>query len=109
MGSRPEPGGDDESAESTDERAGTALQRAEFDWTKTDPSVAVVLTVAEVTGREPEWLAPLGEAIDPDALDAAVAGVSASDGGGVSTSFRYEGVDVTVSGSGTVVVDRRTG
>jgi len=107
MGSRPEPGGDSESAESTDERAGTALQRAEFDWTKTEPSVAAVLTVAAALDRDPEWLSPLDEAIDPDALDAVVGGRSPLDGDGASVSFRYDGVDVTVTGSGAVTVDRR--
>ena len=107
MGSRPDSGRDSENTESTGERVGIALQRARFDWTEIDPSVATVLTVAETLEREPERLSPLGEVIDPDALDAVVAGESSLDGGGVSASFRYQGVDVTVTGSGAVSVGRR--
>jgi hypothetical protein len=112
MGSRSGPSEDEDTQEPTDDQAGTvhqhadtALQRERFDWTETDPSVAIVLTVAEALEREPERLSPLGETIDPDALDTVVAGRSTLDADEVSVSFRYESVDVIVTGSGAVAVD----
>lgn len=41
-----------------------------FDWTQFDsPSIAVITTVAEESGKDPIGLEPLYEVINPDSLD----------------------------------------
>lgn len=55
-------------------------------------SEAVYTAIAEVTDRSPMELAPLASVIDPDALDAIVAGA-----GSVHVSFEYSGHWVTVT------------
>ena len=79
--------------------------RAEYDWTSTTPSTAVVETVAVSSDREPTRPEPLYEAIDPDALDA----LSRSNGvepvgEGTTVTFEFAGQSVTVHGGGSVVV-----
>lgn len=59
-------------------------------------SEAVIQAIAEETGSDPTEFRPLGEVIDPDALDALFLDTSGS------VSFRYEGMEVTVRSNGTV-------
>jgi hypothetical protein len=61
-------------------------------------SVAVVQAIADEKGRDPTEVSPLGEVIDPDALDALFIGTSGS------ISFQYEELWVTVRSNGTVTV-----
>jgi len=63
----------------------------------------VVRAVAEVTGRGEMDLRPLGESIDPDALDSLWA--RSSEDCLESLTFRYEGCRVTVEGDGVTVED----
>ena len=79
--------------------------RAEYDWTSTTPSTAVVETVAVASDREPTRLEPLYEAIDPDALDALIRSNGVEPvGDGITVTFEVAGQTVTVHGSGAVVV-----
>lgn len=68
------------------------------------PSSVVPTALAEITGRGVEELQPLQEVVDPDALDA-LFGWRAGDREDVEISFTYAGHDVTVSGSGVVVIE----
>ena len=79
--------------------------RAEYDWTSTTPSTAVVETVAVASDREPARLEPLYETIDPDALDALIRSNGVEPvGDGITVRFEIAGQTVTVRGSGAVVV-----
>lgn len=61
------------------------------------PSTAIVTAVAAVTNESPFELAPLGEVVDPDSLDALVSGPSGrrlpED---CEIGFVYAGCEVTV-------------
>ena len=61
--------------------------------------VDVVRAVARSTGDDPLSLPPLGQAIDPEAIDAVVDGP-----GLVDLTFRYHGHVVTIDGGGNVRV-----
>jgi hypothetical protein len=68
-------------------------------------SEAVVEAVGTVADADPRHLVPLGDAVDPDALDR----LCAPDTGegsdrAVRVTFRYHGYEVTVAGSGTVEI-----
>jgi len=79
--------------------------RAEYDWTDTLVSTAVVETVAVACDCEPTELDPLYEVVDPDALDRVVR--SSGDGpvvGGTTVTFEVTGRSVTVHDGGAVVV-----
>lgn len=66
------------------------------------PSERVIQAVAVYSNTEPLELPPLGDAIDLDALDAAIG--TMEDG---QIDFRYAGYAVTVHSDGTVdVVDQ---
>ena len=79
--------------------------RAEYDWTATTPSTAVIETVAVASDREPTGIEPLYEVIDPDALDALVrANGDEPVGVGTTVTFEFGGQSVTVHGGGSVVV-----
>jgi len=79
--------------------------RAEYDWTVTTPSTAVVETVAIASNRKSTGIEPLYEFIDPDALNALIRsnGAESVDDGTVVT-FEFVGQSVTVHGGGVVVV-----
>lgn len=70
---------------------------------ETAPSVAIVETVAEVTGKEPAEMPPLQRTIDMDALESLVAERSESS---IRLSFEYVGTAVTVESDGTIEVSR---
>lgn len=81
------------------------VHRAEYDWTTTSPSAAVVETVAAATDRDPTAIGPLFESVDPDALDAFVAPEAAAvDNADRLTSFEFAGKHVTVRATGHVAV-----
>lgn len=65
---------------------------------RTEPSVRVVEAVAAATGADPLEMAPLYDAVDPDALNA----ILESDAGS-RVAFEYAGCDVVVSAEGVVV------
>lgn len=76
---------------------------ARFEWDDTQPpSMAICQGVAAVLGVEPTDLTPLGESVDPEALDQVVNPAVGPGNGPVSVDFRYEGVDVFVD-SGRIV------
>lgn len=79
--------------------------RAEYEWSATDPSTAVVETVAGVVSGGPTSFGPLYDRIDPDALDS----IFRSDGAGppadgTRVSFLLADRLVVVHGDGSVVV-----
>jgi hypothetical protein len=79
------------------------IVRAEYDWASTSPSTAVVETVAVALDRAATTLDPLYESVDPDALDALVRS-SEPPARYVTVSFGFAGQQVTVHGTGEVVV-----
>lgn len=89
-----------------DDRVGydpeTETFHARFDGEAETVTLAVVETVAAVTGREFGSMTPLFHIVDPEALSALVETTSARP---IAVSFSYEGCCVTVSNDGTVVVE----
>jgi hypothetical protein len=63
---------------------------------------AVVETVAAARDSDPLELATLADSVDPDALEA-LFDRDATPSVARSLTFRYEGLDVTVTGDGAVV------
>jgi hypothetical protein len=76
----------------------------QYDWSDTDPSIAVVKTVAAATNREPTELKPLYEILDPDALDELIRSDGRPTATDTSVSFIWDRCNVTVNSSGDVVV-----
>ncbi|WP_126664482.1 HalOD1 output domain-containing protein [Haloterrigena salifodinae] len=84
---------------------------------KTDPfgaghpaesvSMKVVKRVATASDREASQLPPLYDTIDPGALDALVNSATAGPSS-LALRFEYEGYLITVDGSESVSVERRT-
>lgn len=69
-----------------------------------EPSVSVVVEVADRKGVDPiELTPPLHQVVDPDALDALVAGPDARDPTMVVT-FDYQGYHVEIRGDGSIDV-----
>lgn len=65
---------------------------------------AIVLAVCEVAGQDPHLAPPLGDVLDPSALDQLF---ETSDGRNASTTtvtFPYMGYGVVVDGSGSITV-----
>jgi len=60
--------------------------------------MSVVRAVAAYTGRKPTTLAPLAEAVAPQALDRLVRGREGSDAPTVTVQFQYEGFSVRTDG-----------
>lgn len=83
---------------------GDAVVRAEYDWSSISPAIAVVETVAVASDREPTALESISGAVDTDALNALVRSDGARASEEVSIRFGFAGTDVTVRGSGAVVV-----
>ena len=75
-----------------------------YDWETISPSVAVVETVSEITGRDPLDLPTLNDIVDTDALDVLYTG-DETDADSITISFAYAGYDVTVLGDGRIVVE----
>ncbi|MCU4744148.1 hypothetical protein OB955_14865 [Halobacteria archaeon AArc-m2/3/4] len=66
------------------------------------PVFAVVSAVAAASDADPLELPPLGDAIDPDALNQLF--MTRSDSTVAKITFQYAGYDVTVRGNGEVGV-----
>lgn len=66
-------------------------------------SVTVVELVAAETGLDPLELPPLGNTVDPEALDRLFADGAATE---ASAQFRFAGCRVSVSADGMVTVER---
>ena len=76
-----------------------------LEWTRHDPSVAVVELLARILEVDPDDLEPLASSIDPVALDALLGGHRRrSRSGECSVSFAYVGHWVTVSSDGRVEI-----
>jgi len=89
--------------ESDDSPGGTVQQH--HDWSTTDPSTAVVETLAAATGVDEIAIAPLYGAVDPDALDALVAGhQTGTPDDRVEVTFVHDGYHVVVASDGRVNV-----
>lgn len=67
-------------------------------------SEVIVFTIAEITGEDPTALEPLGEVIDPDALDAIFSRSDETDRSAAHLSFQYEGYDVTLFSHGRLTL-----
>ena len=68
-------------------------------------SVAVVMAVANVIGRDPMTIEPLFDVIDPEALDRLfVSTEPTAQGGGGRVTFPLEGCEVTVYANGRLEV-----
>lgn len=74
------------------------LVTKQFDWAAST-SVVVCETVSEVADARIEALPPLGESIDPDALDALFDGTASG-----SVAFQFAGYDVVVRSTDVVEV-----
>lgn len=91
---------DEWSGSVSDDAIATSTYYTEF--TGDEPvSMAVVRAVAAVTGIEPTVLAPLGEYIETDALEALFA-TPAGTMAAQSLRFTYAGCLVTVCGDGSI-------
>ena len=79
--------------------------RAEYDWTDTLASTAVVETVAVACDCEPTELDPLYEIVDPDALDTVIQSSGNGPAAGETTvTFEVADRSVAVHDGGAVVV-----
>ena len=79
--------------------------RAQYEWASTPPPIAVIETVAVTLDRKETALEPLYESVDPDALDAILqSNGSSATSSEVTVRFTLAGRQVTVHGSGEVVV-----
>ncbi|PSQ15691.1 hypothetical protein BRD00_13610 [Halobacteriales archaeon QS_8_69_26] len=91
--------------ESVRERGADGTVRAQYDWAATPPPIAVAETVAVALDRKATAFEPLYESVDPDALDALVQSkASSATPGEVTVTFPVADRQVTVHGSGEVVV-----
>ncbi|MDG5775505.1 HalOD1 output domain-containing protein [Haloarculaceae archaeon H-GB2-1] len=81
----------------TDSYAGT------FDFRDLHPSVAVVNAVAAVADMDPLAFDPIGDCLDPDALDVLL-GADSATGTDCSVSFNYASSEVTISTTGRIEV-----
>jgi len=79
--------------------------RAQYEWSSTAPSTAVIETVAIALNREPTTIEPLYESVDPDALDALLRpGGSPANADDITVSFVVGDRRVTVHSRGDVIV-----
>jgi hypothetical protein len=79
--------------------------RGQFDWSETEPTVAVVETVAAATDRTPLDVYSLHDTIETDALNDFLAVDGTELGADVQVSFSFDGCDVTVRADGLVQVE----
>lgn len=71
-----------------------------FTWSESkQPSSAVIIAIADVTGEDPLELEPLYSAIDPDALNNLFTSTRLPRHNG-SVSFNYHGFQVTINADG---------
>lgn len=87
------------------EWADRSSEAHQYSWAHSESvSVAVVNAVADARGVDPLNLGPLHDAVDPDALDAIFSSTGATEWTDVQVTFRLDGTEVTVRGTGEVVV-----
>ena len=77
----------------------------EYEWDDHEPSTAVIEAIAATTGTDEIDLDPLYETVDPDALDAVVAGRSNQMTDPVVVTFNYNGYRVVVNDGGRIELD----
>lgn len=78
---------------------------AQYEWSSTPPSTAVIETVAIALNCEPTSIGPLYESVNPDALDALLQSNRTLSGQEtLSVCFKFADQLVTVHGTGKVVV-----
>ncbi|WP_256301041.1 HalOD1 output domain-containing protein [Haloarchaeobius salinus] len=89
-----------------DSQTGTGeTERQQYDFEGTDPTVAVIQSLANATGEDPTELESLFGHIDPDALNTLLLSSNRSDHDQVTTvSFTVDGQHVNVGCDGFVVV-----
>ncbi|MDS0282857.1 HalOD1 output domain-containing protein [Haloarcula onubensis] len=73
----------------------------EFDWSETPPSVAVVRLLSVATNSDPTAIDPLGETVDPDALDRLLPSMD----DGSKLEFTHRRLSVFLHGDGTAAVE----
>jgi len=77
--------------------------RHEYDWSTTNPSTAVVRSVALAANRDPRDLEILQQAVDTDGLDT-IMKTDSTAGSDPRIMFGFAGYEVTVHSDGLVVV-----
>lgn len=81
---------------------------AQYDWTLTRPSIAVIETIATARNENPTDLPALSSYIDLDALDRLFKHKASGQGHpDIQLSFSFEAHEVTVGSGGTVMVIRQ--
>lgn len=75
-----------------------------YDWADTDPSEAVVETIAVATNRVPTETDPLYDIIEPDALNVLFDPAWGPTTPGLRIAFEYGDLTVSVAATGTVTV-----
>lgn len=90
---------------SDEPRPKSTVVREQYDWTAISPASAVVETISRALECAPTSFGPLYEYIDPDALNTVVASTdSVAAARSTVVSFLFDVHEVTVHGSGDVVV-----
>lgn len=93
----------DDDHDSTDARRSVDAEPIRRRWTRSEPpSMAIVEAVAAALDCEPTALPPLGDRLEPEALDRLLERSADLGSDPVRLSFTYAGVEVTVDGGGTV-------
>lgn len=77
---------------------------SQYDWDATEPTTAVVWTLADALDQEPERIGHLYEHLDADALDAIIR-TDASSPKTTSVSFTVSCYEVYVDSTGCVTVE----
>lgn len=80
------------------------LIRNRFNWDEVQPSTAAIEAVAAAVSEDPVALEQFSSVIDPDALDKLHVGNRSGQLHDIKTTFRYEGMLVSISSSGLVTV-----
>ena len=78
-----------------------------YDWSQTTPTTAVVAPVAAAADRDPTDLDLLGDAVDPDALNALVEPATPAPPKQLRVTFAYHDYTVTVAQDGRVTLCAR--
>jgi|GEM_PF-2146788 hypothetical protein len=73
----------------------------QFDWNETPPSVAIVRLLSVAMNCDPIDIDPLGETVDPDALDRLLPSMDA----GSKLQFSHCHLSVSLCGDGTATVE----
>ena len=79
---------------------GQTISRS-FDWRETPPSVAVVRLLSVATDSDPTAIEPLGETVDPDALDRLLLSMDEES----RLEFTYDCLSVSLHGDGTIAAE----